>query len=126
MVDCDHFKQVNDRWGHDAGDKVLVRLVQICREKLRDLDTIFRWGGEEFLVLVPGASTAVAHTVAERLREAVAAAVIEAQRDSIKITVSIGVAEVTNSDEDSADTVRRADLAVYQAKATGRNRVVAD
>ena len=126
MVDCDHFKRVNDRWGHDAGDKVLVRLVQTCREKLRDLDTTFRWGGEEFLVLVPGANSVVSVTIAERLREAVAALVIEAPSDSITITVSIGVAEVAASDEGSPDTVRRADRAVYQAKANGRNRVVAD
>jgi diguanylate cyclase (GGDEF)-like protein/PAS domain S-box-containing protein len=126
LVDCDHFKRVNDRWGHDVGDKVLVALVRICRENLREADTIIRWGGEEFLLCLPGADRNMALSIAERLREAIARAPIDHKGANVQVTVSIGIALVSTSDGYSDDIVRRADRALYRAKQAGRNRVELD
>jgi diguanylate cyclase (GGDEF)-like protein/PAS domain S-box-containing protein len=123
MIDCDHFKRVNDTWGHDRGDEVLIALVRICRDKLRDADITFRWGGEEFMVVLPDASAEVAVAVAERLRSGVEAAEIFYDGQRIRITVSIGVTEAWESDSDADSVVRRADRALYCGKDRGRNRV---
>jgi diguanylate cyclase (GGDEF)-like protein/PAS domain S-box-containing protein len=124
MIDCDYFKRINDRWGHDTGDGVLIALVRCCQKDLRKADMIVRWGGEEFLVLLPASDCDLALAVAERLRLAVAATVIG--RDAIKVTVSIGVATGNDLDASSRDTIRRVDLALYEAKSSGRNRVVGE
>jgi diguanylate cyclase (GGDEF)-like protein/PAS domain S-box-containing protein len=126
MIDCDRFKRVNDTLGHDAGDQVLIALVRICQESLRMVDVTFRWGGEEFLVLLPGASREIALAVAERLRLAVEAATIVYEQHVIAITVSIGVAAAEDAGGSADDIMRRVDRAVYAAKAGGRNRVVAE
>jgi diguanylate cyclase (GGDEF)-like protein/PAS domain S-box-containing protein len=125
MIDCDHFKAVNDTWGHDGGDEVLIALVRICRERLRDRDATFRWGGEEFMVLLADPSTENAVAVAERLRSGLAAAEIFYDGQVIRITVSIGVTRVHELDADTAGVIRRADRALYDAKEAGRNRVTA-
>jgi diguanylate cyclase (GGDEF)-like protein/PAS domain S-box-containing protein len=124
MLDCDHFKAINDRWGHDTGDVVLIALVGICQQHLRATDAIFRWGGEEFLVLLPGISGAIAVTVAERLRLALEAAEISSH--AIKVTLSIGVAEIRDGEATANDLLHRADQALYAAKNGGRNQVRAD
>jgi diguanylate cyclase (GGDEF)-like protein len=123
LLDCDHFKRVNDQWGHDVGDKVLVALVRICRENLREADTVIRWGGEEFLLLLRGTSRDVAIPIAERLREAIARASIPHDNGDIHVTVSIGVTVASASDRTSNDIIRRADQALYRAKQAGRNRI---
>jgi diguanylate cyclase (GGDEF)-like protein/PAS domain S-box-containing protein len=123
LLDCDHFKRVNDRWGHDVGDKVLAALVRICRENLREADTIIRWGGEEFLLCLRGAGRDVALSIAERLREAIACASVEHDSGSFQVTVSIGVTLVDAADRNTDEIVRRADQALYRAKEAGRNRV---
>lgn len=124
MVDCDHFKAINDRWGHEAGDEVLSALVRICGENTRDGDTTIRWGGEEFLLLLPGSGCEIATIIAERLRSAVEAAVVTFGSAAIKVTVSIGVAECSVADNSLDDVMRRSDRALYRAKNAGRNRVV--
>jgi diguanylate cyclase (GGDEF)-like protein/PAS domain S-box-containing protein len=124
MIDCDHFKSINDRWGHDAGDAVLVDLVRICGENVREADTIIRWGGEEFLLLMPRTGVETALAVAERVRAALQDAEIRHGADVIRITVSIGVAEASANDASADSIVRRADQALYEAKDAGRNRVV--
>jgi diguanylate cyclase (GGDEF)-like protein/PAS domain S-box-containing protein len=126
MLDCDHFKSVNDRWGHDAGDAVLVAIVRLCRDKVREADIVIRWGGEEFLLLLPrtGADTALA--VAERVRAAIEQASIHHDGGTIAMSVSIGAATAGAHDADADDVVRRADQALYQVKRGGRNRVVAN
>ena len=126
MVDCDHFKNVNDTWGHDAGDQVLVALVRICRDKMRGADVAIRWGGEEFLLLLQNTRRDAALAVAERVRTAIAETHIDYDATAIRITVSIGVAEVRDSDEHAGDVVRRADQSLYRAKQSGRNRVLAN
>lgn len=124
MLDVDHFKQINDRHGHASGDKVLVQLVRSLGRVLRTVDRLGRYGGEEFLVLMPLTSLAEARQAAERMRLAVA------QRPAgpglPTCTISIGVAEVRAGDTHLDAVLARADAAMYQAKRLGRNRVEVD
>lgn len=124
LVDVDHFKSINDRFGHAAGDAVLRRLAQLVPAELRGVDLFGRLGGEEFLVIVPGTGREGAAACAERVRRRVAASVFPEVADGGRLTASIGVA--TYAAPEPADaTLARADAALYQAKAAGRNRVVA-
>ena len=125
MIDCDNFKVINDTWGHNAGDQVLIALVRICQDKLRDVDNSFRWGGEEFMIILAESKDVSARTVAERLRSALEIAEIGYDGHQIKVTVSIGIAEVRATDGSADDVVNRADRALYAAKNAGRNRVIA-
>lgn len=129
MLDIDHFKRVNDTWGHDVGDAVLKHLVTVLQAGLRQLDMLGRLGGEEFAVLLPATQLEGALELAERLRQAVAqtpAPVHGSDGQSVAYTISIGVAllgcETTHPD----DVLKRADSAMYLAKSTGRNRVCAE
>jgi len=119
MVDIDHFKQVNDRLGHAAGDAVLAAVGQALNATIRGGDVVCRFGGEEFLILWPSAAPLGASIAAERLRAAIAALTDV----PTQITVSIGFACV-HQDEAAVELIARADRALYQAKAAGRNRVV--
>jgi diguanylate cyclase (GGDEF)-like protein/PAS domain S-box-containing protein len=125
MVDIDHFKSVNDKWGHDFGDAVLVSLTRVFHDKLRDKDLVIRWGGEEFLLLLPDTNRDVAATAAERVRSAIETAEIAHGAERIKVTASIGIAMVTEGDDAADDPVKRADQALYAAKRGGRNRIIA-
>ena len=121
LADLDHFKAINDSRGHQAGDDALVAVSGILQAGIRGGDLAIRWGGEEFLILVPGCGMAQALELAERLRAGVARAVIA---DTGPITVSLGVAELA-AGEPAAALLQRADDAMYRAKSGGRNRVVA-
>lgn len=123
LLDIDHFKQVNDTHGHQAGDTVLVRLAQTCRQVLRQGDSIGRIGGEEFVVLLPGAEIGPARDIAECLRDAVAALRFDAVAPGLAVTVSLGVTVSQAGDREFGTLVERADRALYQAKAAGRNQV---
>jgi diguanylate cyclase (GGDEF)-like protein/PAS domain S-box-containing protein len=124
MVDLDHFKSVNDTYGHQAGDTVLQSFVSTCRNTVRDWDVIGRVGGEEFAVLLPETSPGDALAVAERLRQTVATTRVPlASGQSVSITVSIGMAAVSEADADMQAVLARADEALYQAKRTGRDKV---
>jgi diguanylate cyclase (GGDEF)-like protein len=123
MLDIDWFKTINDRYGHDAGDDVLCALVVTCNAMLRTVDMLARWGGEEFLILLPDTGAEAAVAIAERLRKSASAMTIPVGGDGgIGFTVSIGVAVPVS--DDLHDLLRRADGALYAAKAGGRNRVV--
>ena len=126
LLDIDHFKQVNDRYGHALGDVVLREMSVAALAVLREGDIYGRWGGEEFIAVLPNIGLPGALEAAERLRTDIAALQIPiaAQGASISITVSIGVSEVQDG-ESAEDLVARADAALYQAKASGRNCVVA-
>jgi diguanylate cyclase (GGDEF)-like protein/PAS domain S-box-containing protein len=124
MLDVDHFKAINDTYGHHSGDIVLQQLGDICRQTMREIDIIGRLGGEEFSILLPEANGLQVQEVAERLREAVAATVVRLEQDvSVSFTVSIGVTALVASDDGVAAMLKRADEALYVAKYSGRNRV---
>lgn len=123
MFDIDYFKKVNDTYGHDAGDRVLIAIVNICKFNLRDLDVLGRLGGEEFGVLLPHADIDVGKMVAGRFRRAFAETEIELPLESIKVTASFGVTEFCESDTELKDLLNRADAALYEAKQNGRNQV---
>lgn len=126
MVDVDHFKRVNDRHGHAAGDAVLRKVAEVLRGTVRGADVCARYGGEEFVVLGPGTTEQGAMVLAERLRAAVQNAAAELPGGGpLSVTISIGVAAAEGDEAPSLDEVlRRADAAMYQAKKSGRNRVV--
>ncbi|MHB1677517.1 MAG: GGDEF domain-containing protein [Sulfuriferula sp.] len=130
MFDLDHFKVVNDRWGHQIGDYILQQVVQVIQALLRGSDTFARYGGEEFVALLPGTDKAVAIDIAERIRLAIANYRFSVgEPELIHLSVSIGVAQIIltdmyGSEERSAqELVAAADTALYSAKAQGRNRV---
>ena len=123
IVDIDHFKPVNDRHGHQAGDKVLVAVARAHAEHLRAEDFLGRLGGEEFLVVLPDTDAAAAARVTDKLRCEAALAGVEHEGERIGVTVSIGVA--TWEDEAPEELLRRADRALYDAKAAGRDRALA-
>ena len=123
MLDSDHFKQVNDTFGHATGDKVLRHLAVLMQNELRKIDTAGRVGGEEFAVILPGADLPAAEIFAERLRKKVAGTPMVQEDRAIPLTVSIGVAGMNASDASADDALVRADRALYRAKECGRNRV---
>jgi diguanylate cyclase (GGDEF)-like protein len=124
MVDIDHFKQINDRFGHPAGDQVIKTLAEVCARTLRPSDVIARYGGEEFVINLPDTDQRHALSVAERLRRAIADTRVASEAGAIAFTVSIGVA--TCSDETPlAEAIGHADRALYLAKHNGRDRVEA-
>lgn len=123
LIDIDHFKMVNDTFGHQAGDRVLKEVANIIQNTLREVDTPARWGGEEFIVLSPNTTKANAFTAAERILKSVGGNVFS-EIGSHRITVSIGVAGIPAPDIDSQEKlIHAADLAMYEAKRKGRNRI---
>ncbi len=125
MVDVDHFKKINDTFGHAAGDQVLVALARCMEQQLRASDVVVRYGGEEFTVFLPDTAVAGGYVTAERLRAAIAAMTErEGLPTGLRITASIGLAAI-GAGGDGARLVERADAALYEAKRGGRNRVVA-
>jgi two-component system cell cycle response regulator len=122
ITDVDLFKNVNDTFGHVAGDKVLIRFAQILKEASRDCDVVARYGGEEFCIVLPETTVEGAMELAERIRQKVADAVIDDLQGQ-HITSSFGVAQWVPEDQAFIDLLRRADQALYRAKQGGRNRV---
>jgi len=123
LIDIDRFKRVNDEFGHDVGDLVLKHVAQVIVEAAGDNALVSRHGGEEFLVLTPASNEHLAHTLAERIRTAVAASPLMGQRAPLHVTISIGCSPWPDSAK-LAEAIRQADAALYEAKRTGRNRVV--
>jgi two-component system, cell cycle response regulator len=122
MCDIDHFKNVNDAYGHQTGDEALVAFTRCIQDRLRDYDSVGRYGGEEFLVIAPGSMGHSGESLYERLRAGVADAEITTKAGKISLTVSIGVAPGTGQSTVDA-LLATADAALYQAKADGRDRV---
>lgn len=124
LVDIDHFKLVNDRYGHADGDQVLVEVASRMRAALRSYDVVGRYGGEEFLVILPGCDSLKSELQAERLREAIANKTISLSQGPITVTVSIGImAKECDTNDSPSQLIGAADAALYHAKAAGRNRV---
>jgi two-component system cell cycle response regulator len=128
MLDIDFFKSINDSHGHDAGDDVLREFAVRIRKSIRGIDLACRYGGEEFVIVMPETDLHVASMVAERLRRSIAgeAFVISKGTNRIQVTISIGLATLERKGEAVGDVLKRADNALYRAKHDGRNRVVAD
>lgn len=125
IVDLDHFKRINDTYGHRIGDEALHHVADLLRKTMRRTDFLFRYGGEEFAVLMPETDLEEARKVGERLRNQVAESGFERGSDRITLTVSVGASQYTDErDDEFMSLIDRADRAMYQAKQEGRNRVV--
>ncbi|MBO4401810.1 MAG: sensor domain-containing diguanylate cyclase [Selenomonadaceae bacterium] len=125
MCDIDFFKKVNDTYGHNAGDAILMHVAKILKRNLRSCDSAYRWGGEEFILVLEGTALAGAAKVAERIRLAVADSVCQFNGDDLRVTMSFGCAEISFALA-AEDNVKLADSRLYTAKKTGRNKVVAE
>lgn len=126
LADIDRFKAVNDAYGHEAGDKVLIEIAHAIVSGVRDYDVAGRWGGEEFMVIMPEIGAADGALVVERMRGAIAALQTNVGERELQLSASFGIAE-RRAGESISDTIRRADSALFEAKSAGRNRcVVAD
>lgn len=125
MLDIDHFKRINDTLGHPAGDEVLRETAARIRHALRAYDTVGRYGGEEFLVILPGGTSESAHAVAERIRICINDSPVRVQENEVAITASLGLASVEMPTSVEPDTLlKEADLALYEAKHSGRDCLV--
>ncbi|MBE0686820.1 MAG: diguanylate cyclase, partial [Anaerolineaceae bacterium] len=124
MMDIDHFKSVNDTYGHHAGDNYLVRFAKVLQEEVRQVDYVGRWGGEEFIILLPKTNAERAKELAERLLYSVEVMKIESGHGLITRTVSIGIASVESGKMDVDEILREADEAMYQAKQEGGNKII--
>jgi diguanylate cyclase (GGDEF)-like protein len=123
ILDIDHFKRVNDHYGHATGDQALRQLADRCRKGSRAIDLVGRYGGEEFVLLLTETHIGTARVVAERLRQSIMDEPIETEAGPLRLTVSIGVAEANDSDT-LKELIERADASLYEAKRAGRNRVI--
>ncbi len=126
MVDADHFKNINDTYGHIIGDKVLTHIATTLKSGLRECDVVVRYGGEEFLILLPDTTGTQASLPLNRLRQRLAESIFLHKTSKIKMSISIGIATISPMDADSMDMVLRADNALFSAKRSGRNKVVYD
>lgn len=123
MIDIDHFKNVNDQFGHPAGDAVLANVARAVRGAVREGDLVARYGGEEIAVLMPQIDLVGASSVGERVREAVAGLFTSFREARIGVTVSVGCAALADADADPKTLIVRADEKLYAAKHAGRDRV---
>ena len=123
MIDFDNFKSVNDSFGHIAGDEVIKRVIGFIKPMLRESDIMCRWGGEEFSVVMPACNAKNAATIAENIRDGVMDEIFVGQDINWRMTISIGISELSGTSDDAVDMLRRADSALYLAKENGRNRI---
>ena len=126
LFDLDHFKSINDTYGHLAGDAVLIKVADLVRDSLRESDVAGRYGGEEFGIILPDTSGPGAMVVAERLRQSVESTLVSFEKLQIAMSISIGVAEFSATFSNAEDMIAKADEALYKAKQAGRNRVILD
>ncbi len=124
VLDIDHFKSVNDKYGHQFGDQVLKSVSNVIRKKVREVDTLCRWGGEEFLLLLENCDQQHAAKVADTIRESISQSNIRIKNEIMNVTISAGVAEY-QLDESMDDLIDRCDHAMYESKNKGRNRITA-
>jgi diguanylate cyclase (GGDEF)-like protein len=123
MTDIDHFKKINDTFGHQAGDHILKQISAVISQSLRKTDVVCRYGGEEFLITLVNVSESVAKRIAEKIRATIELSVFEFEGKKIPVTSSFGISKVLPSDNQVDEVVKRADAALYQSKRGGRNRV---
>lgn len=124
MIDVDHFKRINDTWGHTCGDLILTKVPEVCGQSLRPTDVIGRFGGEEFVVGLPHTGPSDAQAVAERLKKNVESLPFTDELSELRLSVTIGIAVAHGEDDDLDALIARADSMLYEGKREGRNRVV--
>ncbi len=124
ISDIDNFKHINDNYGHECGDAVLVNVSTILKSNLRQIDAVARWGGEEFLMMLPGTTLEGGLTVAEKLRATIEASFVDCQGENLKVTMTFGVSEFNDEDYDINHYIRLADEALYKGKQDGKNQVI--
>jgi diguanylate cyclase (GGDEF)-like protein len=124
MMDLDHFKEINDRYGHKGGDDVLCAVVETMQDSVRGIDILGRWGGEEFVALLPGTTMESALIVAQRVRANIEKLMLESGEGAMRMTISLGVATLRGREDELDAIFLRADQALYLAKESGRNRVL--
>ncbi len=124
MMDIDHFKEVNDTYGHQTGDMVLAGIGEILRDNVRNIDAVGRYGGEEFLVILPESEKDDAMKTAQRIGDKISAVLFQSDKRVVRVTASIGVATISPMDKSEGDLVKRADEALYKAKESGRNKCI--
>jgi diguanylate cyclase (GGDEF)-like protein len=125
FVDVDHFKSINDQHGHDCGDLALASVASWVKDSVRGCDTVFRYGGEEFVILLVDTHQTDAAIIAERVRSGIESHTLAYGMDVLNITASLGVSSLQKNDSPE-NLIKRADAAMYQAKQNGRNRVCID
>ena len=123
VADIDYFKEINDRFGHDCGDEVLQTISNLINAEIRNIDTLSRWGGEEFLILLPETQIYSARSVAERIRQSILKNVFAYENATFHLTMTFGLATYEN-DQTIKETIKKADNALYQGKLAGRNRII--
>ena len=123
MLDIDDFKKINDTYGHDVGDMVLIKLVQTINQLIRKEDLFIRYGGEEFLIILPNSNIEDTYKIAEKIRKEIENITININNNTIKFTISLGVSEIHKDDISIYDAIKRADVNLYKAKKEGKNRV---
>ncbi len=125
MLDIDHFKMINDTYGHPVGDKFLVEIASLMKKHTRDSDIVCRYGGEEFLLVFPGTALASAARRAEEIRQVCTEIIIQHEGKDLNVTISVGVATYPTHGKEAEEIIIKADKALYQSKQSGRNRVTA-
>jgi diguanylate cyclase (GGDEF)-like protein len=125
LIDIDHFKHINDTLGHTAGDRALTAFAKVCKENIREIDLLGRFGGDELILLMPQTASEQAYEIAERLRLAATHLHVEFDGQPILLTSSFGVASLADEQDTIDSILRRADQALYFAKRSGQNRVFA-
>lgn len=123
LFDIDNFKHFNDTYGHQIGDQMLKNIAQITKNQLREVDVLGRYGGEEFVILLPHTPADQAQVVGERIREAISSNILELAHGPVQVTISLGLSEFFKEDDTLDKLIQRADQAMYQAKQNGRNQV---
>lgn len=125
ILDIDFFKKVNDSYGHDTGDRVLIAVAKECQNQIRKTDLIARFGGEEFCFLFPESDLNSTMLVAEKIRRTISELEFYSEKEQFSVTVSIGISELLDPNDNMEDMLKRSDDSLYKAKKTGRNRIVA-
>ncbi len=123
MLDIDDFKKVNDTYGHDVGDMVLIKLAETIKNDIRKEDLFIRYGGEEFLIILPNSNIENTYIVAEKIRKHIEDITLEIGQKHLKFTISLGISEIREGDSSIFDAIKRADINLYEAKRNGKNRV---